>query len=274
MKRLNKLIFTLIFAVVAISLVACGSGENNNETKEDNTNEGKNLYEDIKEKGVLTVGTEGVYPPFSFHNDEGKLTGYDVEVIREVAKRMGVEVKFEETQWDAMFAGLNAGRFDVIANQVGINKDRLANYDFSIPYTYSSAVVVVPKDNTDITSFEDLKGKKSAQTLTSNYGEIAKEYGAELVSVEGLFQAAEVIKQGHADVTVNDKLAVLDYLKQKGDDLKIVAESDEKSEMAFTFNKGNEELVNAVNEALESMIEDGTLSKIAIEWFGEDVSTK
>ena len=150
-----------------------------------------------------------------------------------------------------------------------------ANYDFSIPYTYTSAVVVVPKDNTDITSFEDLKGKKSAQSLTSNYGKIAEENGAELVAVDGLFQSIELIKQGRADVTTNDRLAVLDYIKKEGaEDIKIVAQADEVTEIALAFNKGNEELVEAVNEQLEAMKEDGTLTKIAEEWFGEDVSTK
>jgi cystine transport system substrate-binding protein len=274
MKKIALTFFTITFLLL---LAACGTNEENDTANnEDNgKQETASLYDEIIEEGVLTVGTEGTYAPFTFHDETGKLTGYDVEVIREVAKRMGVDVEFAETQWDSMFAGLNAERFDVIANQVGINEDRLANYDFSDPYTYSSAVVVVSGDNNDITSFEDLKGKKSAQSLTSNYAAIAEENGAELVGVEGLAQAIELIKQGRADVTVNDKLAVLDYIKQQGDEaIQIVAESDDVSEMAFTFNKGNEELVEAVNEQLQAMKEDGTLAKISEEWFGEDVSTK
>lgn len=273
MKKLWIIMFLLL-----VVLVACGTNdeENTGDNEENNNNEeSASLYDEIKEKGVLNVGTEGTYAPFTFHNEEDKLTGYDVEVIREIAKRMGLEVEFQETQWDSMFAGLNANRFDLIANQVGINEDRLANYDFSEPYTYSSAVIVVPAENEDIKSFEDLKGKKSAQSLTSNYGAMAEENGAELVGVEGLAQSIELIKQGRAEVTVNDKLAVLDYVKQQGDEaIKIAAESDEKSEMAFTFNKGNEKLVEAINEQLAAMREDGTLEKISQEWFGEDVSTK
>jgi L-cystine transport system substrate-binding protein len=275
---LKKVIFSLlIFALIGV-LAACGAGEEKNNADEntnDNSGETTNLYDQVMEKGVLTVGTEGVYAPFSFHNDAGELTGYDVEVIKEVAKRMELEVKFEETQWDSMFAGLNSERFDLIANQVSINEDRLANYDFSIPYTYSSGVVVVADDNDEITSFEDLEGKKAAQTLTSNWNKLAKENGAEIVGVEGLSQSIELIKQGRVDVTLNEKLAVLDYMNQKGDEgINIVAESDDFSEMAFTFNKGNEELIEAINEQLEAMADDGTLAKISEEWFGEDVSTK
>ena len=252
-----------------LMITACGS---NNEEESGMTS---NLYDEIMEKGVITVGTEGTYAPFTFHNEAGELTGYDVEVFKEIAKRMGVKVEFGETQWDSMFAGLNAKRFDVIANQVGINKERLENYDFSDPYTYSSAVVVVAKDNNNINSFKKLEGKKSAQSLTSNYGAIAEENGAELVAVDGLAQAIELIKQGRVDVTVNDKLAVLNYMKQQGDkNIKIVAEGEDVSKTGYCFNKGNEKLIEVVNEQLKAMREDGTLAKISKEWFGEDVSSK
>ncbi|MRG87657.1 amino acid ABC transporter substrate-binding protein [Salinibacillus xinjiangensis] len=253
---MKKGLWVLILGIVFV-LSACGS----------------NSYDEIMESGVISVGTEGTYAPFTFHNEEDKLTGYDVEVMREVANRMGLEVDFQETQWDSMFAGLNAERFDVIANQVGINEDRLENYDFSIPYTVSSAVVVVPENNNDITSFEDIEGKTSGQSLTSNYQAIAKEHGAEIQGVEGLAQSIELIKQGRADMTVNDRLAVLDYIQQQPDaGIKIAAQEDEVSETAFAFRKGNEKLVEAVNEQLEAMKEDGTLTEIAKKWFGEDVS--
>ncbi|WP_047980969.1 amino acid ABC transporter substrate-binding protein [Ornithinibacillus contaminans] len=272
MKKITLGILLLLLALLA----ACGSDneEGNNEAANDQDSTA-NLYDEVMEKGVLTVGTEGTYAPFTFHNEAGELTGYDVEVIKEVANRLGLEVEFMETQWDSMFAGLNSERFDLIANQVGINEERLANYDFSTPYTYSSSVVVVPAENNDITSFEDLDGKTSAQSLTSNYAATAEENGATLIGIEGLAQAIELIKQGRADVTVNDKLAVLEYTKQQGDEsIKIVAESDDVSEMAFAFNKGNEALVDAINEQLAAMREDGTLAEISSEWFGEDVSTK
>ncbi|QDP39037.1 amino acid ABC transporter substrate-binding protein [Radiobacillus deserti] len=276
---MKKFLWILAMVSLVTFLSACGSDnedtQSNHNAEGEKTEESASLHDKVMEEGVLTVGTEGTYAPFTFHNEAGELTGYDVEVIREVAKRMGVEVKFEETQWDSMFAGLNAERFDLIANQVGINEERLENYDFSVPYTYSAAVVVVPEDNTSITTFEDLKGKKSAQSLTSNFGAIAEENGAELVPVDGLAQSIELIKQGRVDVTVNDKLAVLDYMNQQKDAaIKIAAQEDNVSETALAFRKGNEELVEAINEQLEAMKEDGTLTKIAKEWFGEDVSVK
>ncbi|MFD2654996.1 amino acid ABC transporter substrate-binding protein [Gracilibacillus thailandensis] len=281
MKKIQ--LFTLIIGLLAV-LAACGTAdqeESNTGDEQETTNEetqedtDTNLYEQIQEDGVITVGTEGTYAPFTFHDEEDNLTGYDVEVMREVASRLDLEVEFNETQWDSMFAGLNAGRFDVIANQVGINEERLEKYDFSEPYTYTGAVVVVPADNEEVTSFEDIEGKQSAQSLTSNFNDIAEENGAEVIGVEGLAQAIENIKLGRVDLTVNDRLAVLEYINQTGDEsVKIAAEEDNVSKTAFAFRKGNEELVEAFNEALAEMKEDGTLAEISEEWFGEDVSSQ
>ncbi|MFD1037508.1 transporter substrate-binding domain-containing protein [Virgibacillus byunsanensis] len=271
---MKKGLWTLMIGLILI-LAACGTGDGEDSASngDNGDSEETNLHDQIIEDGVISVGTEGTYAPYTFHNEEDELTGYDVEVMREIADRMGIEVDFEETQWDSMFAGLNAERFDVIANQVGINPDRLENYDFSDPYTVSSAVVVVPEANTDVTSFADLEGKQSAQSLTSNFATIAEENGAELVQVEGLAQSIELIKQDRVELTVNDRLAVLDYMNQQPDSgVKIAVREGDASETAFAFNKGNAELVEAFNEQLEAMKEDGTLAEISEKWFGEDVS--
>ena len=131
--------------------------------------------------------------------------------MKAVAKEMGYKVKFKETQWDSMFAGLDSGRFNVIANQVGINKERKEKYKFSEPYTYSKAVLVVNKNNKDIKSFNDVKGKKLAQTFTSNYGKLAKSKGAELTKVDGFNQAMDLLQSNRVDGTFNDKVSYLDY---------------------------------------------------------------
>ena len=125
MKKIKKIAFSLLLLITAVALVACGNNEKSDDkANKDKNNETASLYDQIKEEGVLTSELKVHIAPYTFHDESGKLTGYDVEVIREVAKRMGVEVKFEETQWDAMFAGLNAKRFNLIANQVGINDER------------------------------------------------------------------------------------------------------------------------------------------------------
>jgi cystine transport system substrate-binding protein len=226
------------------------------------------------ESGTLTVGTEGTYRPFSFHEEgSGDLTGYDVEVITAVAEELGVEVDFQETQWDAIFAGLEAGRFDVVANQVSVTPEREAAYTFSDPYTVSTGVVVVPEDETSISSFADLAGKTTAQSLTSNWYTLAQESGATIEAVEGWAQSVALVEQDRVDATVNDKLTFLDYQQQTGaEGLKIAAETEEKSYSAFAFAKGDTELAEAVNGALETLAADGTLAEISQRYFGADVS--
>jgi L-cystine transport system substrate-binding protein len=267
-----------IIMLIALSMVLAACGQSND--KEESSGDSKegsetSLYDQVMEEGELLVGTEGTYPPFTFHDESGELTGFDVEIVREVAKRLGVEAKFQETQWDAMFEGLNSKRFDVIANQVGIREDRQEKYDFSTPYIESSAVVVVSKDNKDVTSFEDIKGLTSAQSLTSNYRDIAEKNGAEIQGVEGLSQSIQLLEQGRVDVTVNDKISILDYLKkQPNANVKIAAEAEDAGQSGLMFRKGNDKLVEEVNKALEEMMEDGTYKEISEKWFGEDVSPK
>lgn len=227
----------------------------------------------IKENGVIRIGTEGTYAPFTFYNDKNELTGFDVEIAREVAKRIGVEAEFIESKWDGMFAGLDSKRFDFVANQVTIKADRIEKYDFSTPYIKTRAVLVVHENNDEITTFEDLKGKKSGQSLTSNLAELATSYGAEIVQIDGFNQAIDLLLSERIDATINDRLSYLDFKVARPDAaIKVVAEEATSSEAAFLFNKGNEELVAAVNKALEDMKSDGTYLEISERWFGDDVS--
>ncbi|MCP3741644.1 amino acid ABC transporter substrate-binding protein [Rossellomorea sp. BNER] len=266
-----KLSLILILSI-SIVLAACGTSEDKENAS---GNKEQSLFDKVMDEGKLVVGTEGTYPPFTFHDESGKLTGFDVEIAREVAKRLGVEAEFKETQWDAMFEGLNSKRFDMIANQVGIREDRQKEYDFSHPYIESAAVLVTSKDNDKVQSFEDIEGLTSAQSLTSNYKNIAESYGAKIQGVEGLAQAIQLLEQGRVDITVNDKLSILDYKnKKKNANIKIAATQEDAAQSGLMFRKGNEKLVEEVNKALKEMKEDGTYLEISEKWFGEDVSPK
>ncbi|MBE2896319.1 amino acid ABC transporter substrate-binding protein [Pasteurellaceae bacterium HPA106] len=227
----------------------------------------------VEETKTLLVGTEGTYAPFTFHNKQGELTGFDIDVVKAVADKLGLKVEFKETQWDAMYAGLNAKRFDVIANQTTPTPERLKKYDYSEPYNYSSAVVVVKKDDDSIKQFSDLKDKKAAQSLTSNFTKIAQENAAHIVPVDGLAQALELIRQKRAQATVNDKLAVLDYF-QKIPHSGLVIAFEDKAQLgtAFAFTKGEQPLIDKVNQALAQLRTEGTLKQISIKWFGDDIT--
>jgi cystine transport system substrate-binding protein len=261
-----------LVAATAVALVGCQSTA---APSSSSTPAADTSLSDVQDAGVITVGTEGTYRPFTFHDASGGLTGYDVEIVTAVAKKLGVEPKFQETQWDAIFAGLDAGRFDIIANQVSITDERKGKYELSEPYTVSPGVVIVSKDNTDIDSLKSLKGKTTAQSLSSNWYELAKSNGANVEAVEGWAQAVALLEQGRVDATLNDKLTFLDYKSTDAaaaGKLKIAAETDDPSRNAFVVKKGETALIAAVNDALDELRSDGTLVKISQKYFGEDVT--
>lgn len=258
---------TLGFAAAILTLTsllaACGGGDD------------MSTLEKVKADGVIKIGTEGTYAPFTFHDtkQDNKLVGYDVEVAKAVAKKIGVKTEFVEAPFDTIFAGLTSKRFDVVANQVTRNPEREKLYALSEPYTVSEGVIVTKADNTKIKSLEDIKGLKSAQSAASNWAQVAKDAGAELEPVEGFTQAILLVKQGRVDVIVNDNLAVLDYLNTTGDkSVKIVAKTGDKAEQVFAFRKGDTEIAKAFNKALGELRADGTLAKIAEKYFQQDVS--
>lgn len=233
---------------------------------------GENLNE-IKAAGVFKIGTEGTYAPFTYHDASGALVGFDVEIGREIAKRLGVKAEFLEGKWDGLIAGIDAKRYDAVINQVGITEARKAKYDFSEPYIASKAVLIVSGKNADIKGFADLKGKKSAQSLTSNFGKIAEANGAELVGTDGFDQSIQLVLNGRADATINDSLSFFDFKKHKPDaDVKIVAEEAKADFSGVIVRKGEPELVEAINKALAEIKADGTYKKISETYFGTDVS--
>lgn len=268
---MSRRLITIAAVVIAASALTACSGSGAPAQPGDSAGPDYGLVKD----GTLIVATEGTYRPFSFHTDggTGDLTGFDVDIITAVAEKLDLKVEFQETQWDAIFAGLDAGRFDVIANQVTINDERSAKYLFSEPYTVSPGVIVVDEKDDSISSFADLKGKTAAQSLTSNWNDLAVESGAKVEGVEGWAQAVALLRQGRVDATINDKLTYLDYEKTDGPTgLKIAAETEDAGKQAFAFTKDKKALVKAFDGALDELRADGTLAKISDEYFGDDVT--
>ncbi|MFC3965882.1 amino acid ABC transporter substrate-binding protein [Nocardia jiangsuensis] len=221
---------------------------------------------------VLRVGTEGTYAPFSFQGTDGALTGYDVEIARAVGEKLGKRVEFVQTPWDAIFAGLESRRFDVVANQVTVTPERSRKYGISTPYTVSEGVVVTRADDNSITSLADLRGKTSAQSVTSNWNQVATDAGAKVEAVEGFVQAVQLLKNGRVDATVNDNLAVAEYTTRTGDSgVKVAAETGSTTEQAFATRK-DDALLADLNRALDELRADGTLKRISEKYFGTDVS--
>lgn len=235
--------------------------------------EGGDQLAKILEAGKIVIGTEGTYSPNSYHDESGELVGFDVEVARKIAEKLGVEAEFMEAEWDSLFAAMDSGRIDTVINEVEYSDERALKYDFSQPYTYIHGALMVKGDNEDITSFEDLDGKKAAQNLTSSWGTMAEGYGAELVGVDAVSQCVDLLLSGRADATLNVETAFADYLKSHPDaDVKVVAKTDSASSSCVPVKKGNEELLKAIDAALDEMRESGELAELSEKYFGMDVT--
>lgn len=195
-------------------------------------------------------------------------------VAKAIAKEVGIKAEFAEGSFDSLLAGVDAKKYDTVADQISATDERKAKYDFSEPYTYSYGVVITSKENPkNVTSFDDVKGLRAAETGTSNWNKTAQEKGAAIVQVNDFGQQVDAITSGRADVSLNDGLAALDYLKQKPDaDIKIAAKSEKTPAAYLPFRKGSDDLVKEVNKAIVKLQKDGTLTKISEKYFGEDFS--
>lgn len=261
-----------VAAVLIVGLAGCASGGSGSAPS--NTVSGsKDLVAAASTSKGLVVGTEGTYKPFSYHDaSTNALTGYDIDVTNAVAKKLGVKVTYQETQWDGIFAALDSKRIDLIGNQVSITPERKAKYVFSTPYTVSPGVIITRADDTSISSFADLKGKTTAQSNTSDWYALAQKSGAKVQAVDGWAQAIALLQQHRIDATVNDKLTLLDYEKQHPEvKLRIAATAADPAENAFAFRKGST-LPTDFDKALAALKADGTLATISKKYFGADVS--
>lgn len=231
----------------------------------------------IQSKGELVIALEGNWAPWSFHDDSDALVGYDVEVGQAIAEKLGVKATFVEGEWDGLLAGVEAGRYDMVINGVDITPSRQETYDFSTPYAYIRTALVVKSDNDTITSFEDLSGKTTANSIGSTYMELAEQYGATCSGVDTLDETIQMVLQGRADATLNADVSFYDYLSQHPDAaIKIVAEADDANEVAIPMQKGetSASLRQAVDKAIEELRSEGTLTELSNKYFGADISGK
>ncbi|WP_308526580.1 transporter substrate-binding domain-containing protein [uncultured Oscillibacter sp.] len=266
-------------ALTAGLMAGCGSNGANTDGGNDDA-EGSNpgetdLLDKIQEAGVIVVGTEGTYSPNSYHDENGDLVGFDVDVARGVADHLGVDIQFVEAEWDSLFASMDSGRVDIVVNEAEYSDERAVKYDFSEPYTYVHGALLVAEDNTDITGFDTLEGKRAAQNLTSSWGQEAEGCGAELVSVDSVAEGIELILSGRADCMLNAETAFYDYMNKHPDaPVKIVAATDTTTSSQIPVPKGNERLVEAINEALDDMRASGQLAQLSEQYFGADVTSE
>ena len=231
----------------------------------------------IQTNGKLVVALEGAWQPWSYHDESDTLVGYDVEVSRAIAEKLGVEPEYVESDWDSLFAGLDAGRFDIVCNGVEVTDERAKTYDFTTPYGYIHTALAVRKDNEDIKSFEDLKGKTTANSLASTYMELAESYGATVQGIDTLEETIQLLTAGRIDATLNADVSFYDYLNVHPDaDFKLVAQTEDASHVAIPVRKGDDSasLLEAINTAIEELCADGTLKALGEKYFGQDISSE
>lgn len=256
--------FILILALSLCLLCGCGSA-------------GGDLLEKIREKGKITIAMEGNWAPWTYEDENGVLMGFEVEVSTAVAKKLGVEPEYVLGSWDGLLAGVESGRYDLMANGVGYSDERAQAYYFSDFYAFNRTALVVRGDNSDITALEDLKGKTTCNSANSTYQLLAESYGATVKDIETLDGTIEELLAGRVDATLNAEVSINDYLTAKPDaDIKIVAFDPEveKVGMIMPHGENSDALRDAINQALAELRADGTLTAISEKYFGMDITSE
>ena len=282
----KKIISLMMVMTMTCGLFAgCGSDKASNDAGTESSSDtasgssSDGLLSAIKQRGSITVAMEGTWAPWTYHDEDDNLVGFDVEVAKAVADELGVDVQYQEGEWDGLLAGVQSGRYDIMVNGVGYTEERAQAYTFSDPYCYNKTALIVRGDNEDIKSLEDLKGKTTCNSANSTYQLIAEEYGANVLDVETLDGTLEMVLAGtdRADATLNAEASFLDYMNAHPDaNLKIVDYYPESEKVCIIMPKGDssDSLKEAINSAIEKLRADGTLSELSNKYFGGDITAE
>lgn len=272
-KNLTRILAGIMAGVLILSLVLSLVGCGNQEAAE--SAPAGDLLSQIQQKGTIVVAMEGTWAPWTYHDENDELVGYDVEVAKKIAEKLGVTATFVEGEWDGLLAGLDGGRYDIMVNGVGITQERQQSYNFSTPYAFNRTAVIVRGDYEEISSMADLNDKKTANTISSTYAEEAESYGATVTGVDDLNQTIELLLSGRIDATLNAEVVFNDYLKAHPDaNIQIATFSDNVEQVAIPVRKGDDTatLLSAIDQALAELSAEGVLTELSEKYFGIDIS--
>jgi len=253
-----KKLICILFVITAFALVT-----------------GTAMAEDLDKvikKGEIKFALTGQYPPFNFVDKNNNLAGFDVEIGKEIAKRIGVKGVPITTAWDGIIAGLLAKKYELICGSMAITPKRLKSIDFSDPYYRSGAQLFVG-NNSSITSINDFKGKKIGVTLGTTYEKWVRENvsGVKIRTYKGVPAMVLETKNGRIDGFVTDKIVGAMAIKEKGAPLKLAGKLLYEEKMGIAMRQNNPKLKSKINAALTKIKYDGTYHKISLKWLGIDV---
>lgn len=262
--RMKKLSMLMLVTLILLVATGCGASKSNSDAVTTTT------LERIKADGKLTYAMSGQYPPFNFFNEQNVLTGFDVEIGQELAKRINVTPAPIATEWDGLVAGLTASKFDMILGSMAITDDRLEKVNFSTPYYRSGAQVIVPS-NSNISGGVDLKDKTVGVVLGTTFETKARELGATVKTYKGDPDAFNDMANGRLDAIITDKIVGLNAIKKNNYPYKLVGDLLYAEKMGIAIRKDSPELLEAVNKALNEMMNDGTYKLISEKYFSADI---
>lgn len=283
--RKKQLSFIMALLLIIALVSGCGSQGNSGaasagepEAAESTSAEaGGDELDSVLAAGKIVVGVEGTYPPFTYHDGNGELVGFDVEVAERVAEKLGVEVEFVEAAWDSLLIGIDSGRLDLVVNAVSITEERAEKYDFTAPYYYEARRVIVRAEDDSIQSAEDLNGKKVATNVTNAFIPWYESMGAEIVGIDTSGEAIELVLSGRADLCGTSVPVLNSYMDEHPDaegKLKVAfVIPDSEDQIAIPVRKGETRFLEAVDQALAQLRDDGTLKELSEKYLQGDYTS-
>lgn len=268
MKRKSLLILVLCFSLLLI-VSGCGSQEAQEQ--------GDTSWQDIKDKGHFVVGLDDAFPPMGFREaGTNEIVGFDIDLAKEAAKRMGVEVEFQPVVWDTIAEELNGGNIDVVWNGLTITESRQKKIAFTDPYLENRQVIAVQKGS-KISSKADLAGKKVGLQAGSSAKEAVQKDTETYNSIGEIFEfgtndeALLDLKAGRLDAVVLDEVVCRYYVLKTPDVYQVLDEDFGEEVYGVGLRKGDKSFLNKLQETLDEIKEDGTAAEISKKWFGKDL---
>lgn len=258
--RITKLVFASIVALLMLIVSACSSA-----TSKTDDELGK-----IKSAGVLNIGIEAAYPPFNYYNNKNQIIGFDVDIAKEVGKRMGVKINFVATPWDSIIGGLLANKYDAVISSMAITPEREKKVDFTDPYYHTGSQLFVPNNST-ITDPTKISGRKIGVSIGTTFEKKARELGANLTTYKNDLLAFQDLQAGRTEGVITDTAVGANIIKAQNYPFKMLGQPLLQSAAGIAINKNQKSLQSAINKALNDMVKDGTYDKISKQWFGINI---